>query len=267
MEVRRLLRAAVDDRTAGSTAAESLIVQLRSLGINTAGYETSLRMFQQSQSELRAHSDDLPPASQREPRRTVNPANRQIQPGEAATTEVVAQNTSAMVKPGDTRVRQLVTKEVFDCLVVTYWDPVTKAGGLAHIPQGSTADLSSLNEELKRQGLSASNLQFTVLGGVDYAYAMAPDTGKFMPSAVNHIQSIERQLSNMGVPKRAIAMHTIHSRAETTTGNQSNIGIDLNTGKTFFFSDPKGVLPNSPDRGYAELQDRTTDLYLVNRQS
>ncbi len=263
MEVRRLLRAAVDDGPQGSVMAVALLQQLRSLGVDTTGYEASLRLFQQGMSDRSAYSKVLPPRAEREARRTVVPETRGIQAAEASITEVVPQNTSAMVEPGNRSIRQLVTKEVYDCVVVTYWDPVSKAGGLAHIPAGSNGDLSSLNEELKRQGLSAAKLQFSILGGVDYASAMAPDTGRFMPSAVRKIASIERQLSGMGVPKRAVALHTIHSRAEVTTGNRSNIGIDLRTGKTFFFSDPMRVLPDSPDRGYAELQDDTTDLYVV----
>ena len=266
MEVRRLLRAAVDNGEEGTSTATSLLRQLRSLGIDTTGYDASLRLFQQSRSERYAHRKDLPPLSERESRRTFSPENRQIQPGEASITEVVPQNTSAMIEPGNGSVRQLVTKEVYDCVIVTYWDPVSKSGGLAHIPAGSNGDLSSLNEELKRQGLTIGKLQFSVLGGVDYASGMAPDTGRFMPSAVGKIRSIERQLSAMGVPKRAIALHTIHSRDEVILGNRASIGIDLRTGKTFFFSDPKQVLPNAPDRGYADLQDATTDLYVVKQR-
>ena len=156
-------------------------------------------------------------------------------------TVVVPHNTLAMLEPSNRSERQLVAKEIFDCIVVTKWNPVSQSGDLVHIPAGSS-------------------------GGLDYASTLAPDTGRFMPSAVGKITSIERQLCAMGVPKRAIALHTTHTRAEVTMGNRFNIGIDLRTGKTFFFSDPKQVLPNSPDRGYAELQDDTTDLYVVKQR-
>jgi hypothetical protein len=277
MEVRRLLYAAVNDpsidnsagtstsNNAGNTTATALLGQLQSLGISTTAYAASLKGFQQSRADRLAHRGDLPPEAQRTAQRSISPPTREIQTGEASSTEVVPQNTSAMVKPGDMSVRQLVTKEVYDCVVVTYWDPVTKAGGLAHIPAGSTADLSALNAELKSQGLSAGKLKFSVLGGVDYASSMAPDTGQLVPSALWKIQSIQRQLSKLGVPPSSVALHTLHSHAEVTTGNKSNIGINLDTGQTFFFSDPKRVLPNPQDRGYGELQDRTTDLYTVNR--
>jgi chemotaxis receptor (MCP) glutamine deamidase CheD len=267
LEIRRLLQAAAQDLPVGDLTATSLISHLKGMGFETAGFEASLLDFQRARTQRDSLGTSLPPEDQRGAKRTVKPETKQIQAADVAVTEVVPQNTLAMVKPGDSSVRQLVTTGVFDCVVVTYWDPVTKTGGLAHIPVDSNADLSALHQELKRQGLSPEGLKFTILGGVDYSSVFDQEKEQFFPSAVRSIYSIERQLSDMGVPKTAIGLHTIHNKEEVIAGSKSNIGINLDTGATFFFSDPNRLLPSAPNRGYGELRDPTTDLYVVDRSS
>jgi chemotaxis receptor (MCP) glutamine deamidase CheD len=277
IEIRRLLNAAVCEEIDAAkirelrnepplseplthSIAKSLLGNLKKLGVNTSSYEASLQAFRRSQSEIRSHSADMPTPENQLARRTLAPATRTMQPSDAASSEVVPQNTVAMVAPGNRSVRQLVTRDVYDCVVLTYWDPATKSGGLAHIPVGSNADLSPLVEELKRQGLSPAALQFSLLGG--NSNDMTEYRGKNVPTAVFHVQSVQRQLTALGVPSNAIGYHTMRSRAEYSTA-QRNIGLDLASGKPFFFNDPNSVLPKAKARGVIEFQDRITDLYVV----
>ena len=133
---------------------------------------------------------------------------------------------------------------------------------MAHIPSGSSADLGPLREEFKKQGLSTNRLQFTILGGADYALTLPRGSDDFIPSAIQNIYSIERQLFAMGVADGAVKLHTIQSIAEKTAG-LSNIGIDLDTDRPFLFIDSQKKLADAANRGHLELQDSTTDLYIV----
>ena len=149
VQIRRLLHAAASDPRPSNVTAASLISNLDRLGIETAGYWESLQSFVQDRKIRKAHRGTLPPEAQRGARRSIA-QTRAIVTSDALTSEVVPQNTTAMVKPGDRSVRKLVTAQVYDCVVLTYWDPVTKTGGMAHIPSGSNADLGPLREELKK---------------------------------------------------------------------------------------------------------------------
>lgn len=80
-----------------------------------------------------------------------------------------------------------------------------------------------------------------------------------IPSAIQNIYSIERQLFAMGVADGAVKLHTIQSIAEKNAG-MSNIGIDFDTGRSFPFIDSQKKLADAANRGHLELQDSTTDL-------
>jgi hypothetical protein len=238
-------------------------MNLKSLGVPISGYAASLQAFRRSQSEIRAHKSDAPAPENRVARRTLTPDTRTMHRGEAAISEVVPQNTAAMVVPGNRAVRQLVTRDVYDCVVLTYWLPATKSGGLAHIPIGSNTDLAPLMEELKHQGLSPATLQFAMLGVKENEVIQFQ--GKAVPTAAFPIQSLQRQLTAAGVPSQSIEIHTMRSRAEYSTAER-NIGIGLDTGKPFFFNDPNSALPKPMNRGELEFQDLVTDLYVAGKR-
>ena len=84
----------------------------------------------------------------------------------------------------------------------------------------------------------------------------------FIPLAIQNFYSIERQLIAVGVADGAVKLPTIQSVAEKIAG-MSNIGIDLATGRPFLFIDSQKKLANAANRGHLELQDSTTDLYIV----
>ena len=84
------------------------------------GYRESLQSFVRDQTNRKAHRGALPPKAQRGARRSITPETRAIETSDALTSEVVPQNTVAIVKPGDRSVRKLVTLQVYDCVVLTY---------------------------------------------------------------------------------------------------------------------------------------------------
>ena len=257
-----LLHAAASDLRPSNVTAAFLISNLDRLGIETAGYRESLQSFVRDRTNRKPHRGALAPKAQCGAQRSITPETRAIETSDALTTEVVPQNTVAMVKPGDRSVRKLVTLQVLDCVELTQWDPITKTGGMAHIPSGSSADLGPLREELKKQALSTNRLQFTVLGGADYALTLPRGSDDFIPLAIQNFYSIERQLFAVGVADGAVKLPTIQSVAEKNAG-MSNIGIDLATGRPFLFIDSQKKLANAANRGHLELQDSTTDLYIV----
>ena len=107
-----LLHAAASDLRPSNVTAAFLISNLDRLGIETAGYRESLQSFVRDRTNRKPHRGALAPKAQCGAQRSITPETRAIETSDALTTEVVPQNTVAMVKPGDRSVRKLVTLQL-----------------------------------------------------------------------------------------------------------------------------------------------------------
>jgi len=178
-------------------------------------------------------------------------------------TAVVPQNKMVLVSnPG--KLNKVVTFNVLDCVVLTFHDPVTKKGGLAHFPIGADENLDELAAELNNQGVNIRAMNFRVLGGNDQEPHWSKRSNSMIPSTSSVIvDRIARELNKQGIPAQQIKYDVFHSRQEKDDG-KIRMGIDLNTGDTFYFTDSGELLDKKLNFDSLELQDRVTDLLIQN---
>lgn len=130
-----------------------------------------------------------------------------------------------------------------------------------HIAGGAMIDFNQAGEEFKRRGIPMDRLQASIAGGNDSILAEDPATGRPMPTAQLRTAQIAVALKEMGVNMSNPAVDIGHSRGDDSDPRW-NVGLDLNTGELFYFSDPSKRVPYG-QQARNELQDNVADFYVV----